>query len=376
MSCTEARRLANQRTTQKSTGPKTEAGKLASRMNSLTRGMRSEHGLVPPHLTEAVAKHNKMLIDAYHPDTDNQAWLLEQVADAAARLDFCQFMIRAQINDMADRADLCWDEDRSRAVEEIAARLPKDPSRTASRLRETAQGCRWILARWDALGVPLIENKGWDEDQCNLAATLMGVGPDLRTSYPALNPSANPTDQAELMCAQVDSAYILMTEALEPLDAKERELARMGYALRPSKEYLRIERYESRLRKVYNDAMHAFRQSRAERAVRPESLTCLPPEPDPIALLKAQINGLVLESELEPEPDPESSPSSESPFEGKPIMAMLAALIESVGHGSESTSPSPSAVPLASALPRPAAPLNRKARRAREKAARKHKSVG
>ncbi|MEO6810241.1 MAG: hypothetical protein ABI353_14090, partial [Isosphaeraceae bacterium] len=177
MPCTEARRLANQRNAQKSTGPKTEAGKLASRMNSLTHGMRSEHGLVPPHLTDAVAKHNKMLIDAYHPDNDQHAWLLEQVADVAARLDYCQFMIRAQINDMADRADLCWDEDRCRAAEEIAARLPKDPSRTASRLRETAQGCRWILARWDALGVPLIENIGWDETQCNLAATLMGVGP-------------------------------------------------------------------------------------------------------------------------------------------------------------------------------------------------------
>ncbi|MEO6810265.1 MAG: hypothetical protein ABI353_14210, partial [Isosphaeraceae bacterium] len=90
MSCSDARRLANQRNAQKSTGPKTETGKLAARLNSLTHGMRSEHGLVPPHLTEAVAKHNKMLIDAYHPDNDRQAWLLGQVADAAARLDYCQ----------------------------------------------------------------------------------------------------------------------------------------------------------------------------------------------------------------------------------------------------------------------------------------------
>ncbi|MEO6811646.1 MAG: hypothetical protein ABI353_21245, partial [Isosphaeraceae bacterium] len=90
------------------------------------------------------------------------------------------------------------------------------------------------------------------------------------------------------------------------------------------------------------------------------------------ALLKAQINGLALEPE--PEPEPESSPSSESPFEGKPIMAMLAALVESVGHGS--TLPSSSTVPLSSALPKkPTAPLNRKARRAREKAARKHQAM-
>ncbi|MEO6809187.1 MAG: hypothetical protein ABI353_08740 [Isosphaeraceae bacterium] len=375
MSCSDARRLANQHNAQKSTGPKTEASKLASRMNLLTHSMRSEHGLVPPHLTDAVAKHNKMLIDAYHPENDRQAWLLEQVADVAARLDYCQFMIRAQIDDQADRADLCWDQDRVRAVEELAARLPKDPSRTASRLRETAQGCRWILARWDALSVPLVENVGWDEAQCNLAATLMGVGPDLRASYPTLNPAANPNDHAAIMCEHADAIHNLMVDALEPLDAKERELTRLGYPLRPSKEYLRLERYESKLRKAYNEALNSFRQYRAERVVESEPVTCLTTEPDPITLLKAQINSLALESEPEPEPEPEpeSSPSSESPFEGKPVMAMLAALVESAGN--RSTSPSASTVPLASALPRPKAPVNRKARRAREKAARKLRAI-
>ncbi|MEO6809424.1 MAG: hypothetical protein ABI353_09980, partial [Isosphaeraceae bacterium] len=226
----------------------------------------------------------------------------------------------------------------------------------------------------DALSVPLVENIAWDETQCNLAATLMGVGPDLRASFSTLKPSASSTDQAELMCEHADAVHILMTEALEPLNAKERELTRLGYPLRPSKDYLRLERYETKLRKVYTEAMHTFRQDRAERIVESEPLTCLTTESDPIALLKAQINSLALEPEPEPEPEPESSLSSEeSPFEGKPIMAMLAALVESVGNGSKS--PSASTVPLASALPRPKAPLNRKARRAHEKAARKHKSV-
>ncbi|MEO6808184.1 MAG: hypothetical protein ABI353_03615 [Isosphaeraceae bacterium] len=369
MSCSDARRLANQRNAQKSTGPKTEAGKLASRMNSLTHGMRSEHGLVPPHLTDAVTKHNKMLIDAYHPANDHQAWLLEQVADAAARLDYCQFMLRAQIDDMADRADLCWDQDRSRAAEEVAARLPKDPSRTASRLRETAQGCRWILARWDALGVPLLANTPWDETQCDLAATLMGVGPDLRASHPILNPSASFADQIEIMCEHADAIHTLMVDALEPLDAKERELTRLGYPLRPSKEYLRIQRNETKLRKVYNEALQAFRQARAEGFVAPEPITCLPPDPEPTLLPSTPNNCL----NSEPEPEPEPSPSSTSPFEGKPIMAMLAALVESAGNGS--TSPRPSTVPLSSALPKSSAPINRKARRAREKAARKLRAI-
>jgi hypothetical protein len=263
-----------------------------------------------------------------------------------------------------------------RAVEEIAARLPKDPSRTASRLRETSQGCRWILARWEALGVPLLEDNAWNEDQCNLAAHLMGIGPDLRASYPTLSPSASPADQVELMCEQADAVELLMSDALEPLDAKEQELTRLGYPLRPSKELLRLQRYETRLRKTYNEAMQAFRQDRAERTIESEPITCLPPEPEPIRLASSLI------PTLSTEPEPEPLADSDSPFEGKPIMAMLASLVESIGQGSESeeesesepTSPVSSASPvsLTSALPKPpAAPLNRKARRAREKAARK-----
>jgi hypothetical protein len=212
----------------------------------------------------------------------------------------------------------------------------------------------------------------------------MGIGPDLRTAYPTLNPSADPANQAELMCEQADAVHLLMADALEPLDAKEQELTRLGYALRPSKELLRLQRYETRLRKVYNESMQSFRQSRAEQIVASEPITCLPTDPEPIRLASSLIQTLA--TKTEPDPEPESLADSDSPFEGKPIMAMLAALVESISQGSESESeseseplsPAPSASPvsLSSALPTPpAAPLNRKARRAREKAARKLKAV-
>jgi hypothetical protein len=220
----------------------------------------------------------------------------------------------------------------------------------------------------------------WNEDQCNLAAHLMGIGSDLRASYPTLTPSASPADQVELMCEQADAVDILMSDALEPLDAKEQELTRLGYCLRPSKEFLRLQRYETRLRKVYNEAMQSFRQSRAEQVVASEPITCLPTEPEPTRLVSSLIQTLATE------PEPEPIADSDSPFEGQPIMAMLAALVESIGQGSESepesesepptSTPSAPPVSLTSALPKPpAAPLNRKARRARDKAARKLKAM-
>ncbi|MEO6808790.1 MAG: hypothetical protein ABI353_06730 [Isosphaeraceae bacterium] len=363
MSCSDARRLANQRNAQKSTGPTTLAGKMVARLNALTHGLRAEAGLAPPHLSEAVAKHEADLYAAYRPEGSHQRWLLAQVADAAAKLDHCQIMIRAEIDDMADRADLCWNEDHDRAVEEVATRLTKDPARTARRLRETSRGCRWILARWDALSVPLTENVGWDETQCNLAAHLMGVGPDLRASYPKLKPDADVNDLLQLASEQADEVHLLMVEALEPLDAKERELTRLGYPLRPSKELLRFQRYETRLRRVWNEAMTEFRRVRAEGFTGLEPITCLEPEPivEP-ARPKAPEPTSV--KEFEPEPSPPPSESSDDEFG----VSKLAALVKTLAANADRHS----APSLASSMPKkPSTPMNRRARRAQAAAARK-----
>lgn len=47
MSCSDARRLANRHNARKSTGPNTEIGKLAARLDSLSRGLRDEANFVP-----------------------------------------------------------------------------------------------------------------------------------------------------------------------------------------------------------------------------------------------------------------------------------------------------------------------------------------
>jgi hypothetical protein len=275
-------------------------------------------------------------------------------------------MIRAELDDMADRADLCWDEDRSRAAEEIAARLPKDPSRTASRLRETSQGCRWILDRWDALSVPLSETIGWNEDQCNLAATLMGVGSDLRASHPDLAPGSDSAAQTVLMYDQIDELNLLL-DALEPLNDKERELTRMGFPLRPSKELLRFQRYETKLRKVYTDAMHAFRTARAESFPQPEPLTALEPPP----LIEPPI---ITSIQVEPPDEPNSLPTPEFQA-GQSVVAMLAETIGALqGRRASSEPAEPPAPPSPSKVPN-SPPLNRRARRAQAKEARKLKSA-
>jgi hypothetical protein len=279
-------------------------------------------------------------------------------------------MIRAQIDDMADRADLCWDEDQLRAVEEIAVRLPNDPARTTRRLRETAQGCRWLLARWNALVETLAQNQRWDETQCDLAAHLMGVGPDLRALYPQLHPEADVNDLMHLAGEQADEVHLLMVEALEPLDAKGRELARLGYALRPSKELLRLERYETRLRRVLHESLSEFRRIRSEGFHGAEPITLLAPEPIAEPVVETPLAEPVVESA------PVEPPAEFTTIERAPEVSQLLSLIASFAAKEEAApEPTPLAPSVSPSVTRPSRPLNRRARRAQAAASRTSKAT-
>lgn len=369
MPCSEAQRLANQRNARKSTDPKTEAGKMAARLNALTHGLRCEAGLVPAHLNEAVARHEADMIAAYRPEGGHQRWLIAKAADAAAKLDHCQVMVRAAQHDEMDRADLCWDLDQESAVEALAARLPKQPARVVCQLRQTAHGCRWLLARWNVLRQALTDLGGWDDAQRERASQLLGVGPDLRAAHPYLEPGADLDDLNAVVHNQIADLQTLLVEALDPIDAKERDLARLGYSLRPSKEMLKFQRYETKLRRVFNDSLNEFRKARAEGFNGPESITAIEPEPvvEPLPITALEPEP---ESIIEPEPVQVSEPEAE-PFAGKPVMSMLASMVDAVQARREGLSVPVKTTPTPS---RTSKPLNRKARRKQASLARKAKA--
>ncbi|MEO6810095.1 MAG: hypothetical protein ABI353_13355, partial [Isosphaeraceae bacterium] len=197
------------------------------------------------------------------------------------------------------------------------------------------------------------------------------VGPDLRPSHPSLNPRADLADQAALMCDQADAVSLLMVDALEPLDAKECELTRLGYPLRPSKESLRLERYETRLRRVWNEALNEFRRVRAEGYTGPVLTDLLElesepaPDPEPISPT------LLMGPEPEPTPpaaEPSPSDSSNDEFAVSKLLSLVKALAPTPEAPAASTHAAP---PQPSSKAKPTAPLNRRARRAQAAKARK-----
>lgn len=77
---------ANRRNAQKSTGPKTDAGKASSKFNSLKHGMTAATAVLPYEDPHAYVELREALISHYAPANPIEAMLVETVANAYWRL--------------------------------------------------------------------------------------------------------------------------------------------------------------------------------------------------------------------------------------------------------------------------------------------------
>jgi hypothetical protein len=84
-----ARALINRENAQASTGPKTESGKEASKMNALGHGLTSKTVVLPHENAEDYQAVHCGLIEAHRPTNDNEKVLVEHVAQAYWRLQRC-----------------------------------------------------------------------------------------------------------------------------------------------------------------------------------------------------------------------------------------------------------------------------------------------
>jgi len=82
----DKRHAANQRNSQKSSGPKTEAGKAASAMNAMKRGLFSPKNLLPGESAEEYEAFRDALRQQLRPRDSFEDHLLEQYIPVAWRL--------------------------------------------------------------------------------------------------------------------------------------------------------------------------------------------------------------------------------------------------------------------------------------------------
>lgn len=235
-----------------------------------------------------------------------------------------------------------------------------------------------MFARWEALGQALLDQGGWNDAQVNLALQLLGIGPDLRNQYPELNANAKFDDLSALLSEQLDDLQRLRIEALDPLNAKERELSRLGYPLRPSKEYLQLQRYEGQLRRASNELLSEFRRLQAGEHASPVPIVNLEPESAPKPLHN---DPPAPETAPAPVNDPRAD-SENGPMNSSEMQRLSAKLAATAGTAIAGPRDSPASVPSPTLLPSPrpslfttpTIPMNRKARRAQAAVSRQSKA--
>src|SRR5207302_2004053 len=101
---------------------------------------------------EAVAQRSDAWRESYLPSTPQEEWLYSQVIVSSVRIDGCQRQESELRGHLAFRATVCWDDDRRLDAESVALALARKPALISRKLRQTLQGCDWLLDRWRSLG--------------------------------------------------------------------------------------------------------------------------------------------------------------------------------------------------------------------------------
>ena len=294
----EAQILANRNNAQKSTGPRTDAGKRRSRANALKHGLCAS--VVVPESLELIQARALEMFDSLAPQDEYQTWLSNRVALLTIRVGRSERMERRARDKVCLRALLSWDVDREAEVERLGAKLAGRPEEVSQELRRTKHGCEWLIRRWKMLA-HAADSKPWTDDQTRLAFDLLGTplafregnrpGLELddtgRVSDEATDPAAVARRQIEALEGQRD----LVAE----IDEVERHLAESDLSHDSDAECRRLRRYETRLHREIRWSIAQLQSDAFDRRTRPDLRPSWVADPD---------------ADAAPEPTPKPEPKS------------------------------------------------------------------
>jgi hypothetical protein len=302
---------ANRENAQLSTGPTSEEGKARSRGNALEHGLAGAGVVLSDCDMQAVAERLDAWRGDFGPLAGHQEWLYERMVVASVRIDRCTREQSRVQSYQAERARTCWDADRQLEADENAAGLARRPSLVVRRLGRTRQGCEWMMHQWEELGLVLLVNLQWDEAQTSAVLDLLGIAPVLRDGLGF--PPNQPLDQ--LVKGEITMLQKRIDSGLADLDAREREHAESGDPVTPSRDLIRLRRYEAACMRDYYraraDLLASLAKTSPEPAMKapepepePMSVSALGPDPRPndMRLMGHALTDLVPPT-VEPEPD-------------------------------------------------------------------------
>ena len=188
-------------------GPVSPEGKTRSRMNAVKHGMTARIPVLPGEDPETFRQHVEGIVDSVVPRNPLELGLAEQAALSLWKIERAERVeatrVAATVRAAEAHADdhqqeeLCalglWlvastVKTKQNAAADLLAFLPADrhapfqagrgePLVVLHRIQATADGCQWLLERWDRLRGSLEQNGSWDIEEMITAAQLRGQRP-------------------------------------------------------------------------------------------------------------------------------------------------------------------------------------------------------
>ncbi len=194
---------------------------------------------------------------------------------SSIRLDRCRQEENTIRLNESQHAELSWDDDRHDEAAEIAGKLGKHPIQYSRRLQRTKQGVEWMIERWHDLA-DIIDGGGmWSEAQTSLALDLIGQPLEVREF---LDPIENP---ASLCAREIAHLERRKESALKGYDDFERDATKRGCPIEPSRAMRNLRRYEAACMRTYLWAMTQFQSYRQTPAPAPTPPPPPAPAPEP-----------------------------------------------------------------------------------------------
>ena len=204
-----ARVEANRRNAQKSTGPRTQAGKDRSRFNALQHGLRASLPVLPGEDASILKNRLESWTITLEPRDEVERYLVERAVNVSIQLDRADRAWAARLeveriaggsgstNALADEVvrlgrRLFWDPrgpialypffdpmigDPPRCSWMPEVDYPLDPPRLVGQLESSALGCAWLLDRWRELRELLEDGLAWQAPDRFKAIRLLGRQP-------------------------------------------------------------------------------------------------------------------------------------------------------------------------------------------------------
>src|SRR3954462_6863681 len=168
----------NRNNAQRSTGPRTEAGKKSAYLNSYKHGLCAKTLALPVEDAALLEEKLAWWNDHYQPETPGECELIEMAVTASIQRSRSRRYLTAALSEQVLNAEKHWDEAREDEVLSLVKLLDKEPGAAVARLKRTGHGCRWLIARWrglaERLATPESEGGGWGPADCLEAIRLQG----------------------------------------------------------------------------------------------------------------------------------------------------------------------------------------------------------